>query len=260
LRVSAAVLRAAIAAPVLSILAACGGGGVASQPVDVTLSGTFSASSLSVSERTRDALSVGSVGATIYAGPNASGAPFSTSCAPVSNGSATLSITAPVGIDTLALIATSGPCSSAAGGVGTTPTGTLVAQFTQTGKVIFGMTSLRDAFNAGAAITLSPLQIGAPSAVPSSVALNGTGAANAGTFVVNEPGFAGTLSESSTCGSVATVTPATATGPSATYTVTGTAAGTCTVTVSSPFGQTTVAVVVTTSGFGVTSNARGGVK
>jgi hypothetical protein len=97
-----------------------------------------------------------------------------------------------------------------------------------------------------------------PSASPSSLALFGTGSTNASAFAVSESGYTAAFTESDTCGGIAAITSAVVTGPNATYTVTGTAAGSCTATVSSPFGNVSIPVVVTASGFSVTSHSHAG--
>lgn len=84
----------------------------------------------------------------------------------------------------------------------------------------------------------------------------GTGAGNAQTVNVFESPYPAplTFSHTDTCnpgsGQIATITPATAQGPSANFTVTGVKPGSCTLTFSDLFNQTkTINVVVTTSGF-----------
>jgi hypothetical protein len=84
----------------------------------------------------------------------------------------------------------------------------------------------------------------------------GTGAGNAQTVTVSESPYAApkAFSHTDTCnpgaGLIATITPATVQGPSGNFTVTGSKAGTCTVTFFDVFSQqTTVSIVVTTSGF-----------
>ena len=85
---------------------------------------------------------------------------------------------------------------------------------------------------------------------PNPVNVNGVGASNAQTFSATETGYAGVFGESDNCSGIATVTTSNANGPTATYTVTGIAAGNCTVTISDSHGQqTTTQVAVTTNGF-----------
>jgi hypothetical protein len=88
-----------------------------------------------------------------------------------------------------------------------------------------------------------------------------TGAQFAQTFTATEVGDSGAISETDTCspggGAIATITPASASGPNATFTVTPQSAGTCTVTVHDAFGQTApVSVTVTTTGLTVQSQRK----
>lgn len=78
------------------------------------------------------------------------------------------------------------------------------------------------------------------------------GSPNAQAFTASESGYSGTFTESDTChpaaGTIATVAPANANGPSATFTVTPQSAGSCAVTVTDAYGQTsavTVGVTIT---------------
>jgi hypothetical protein len=106
--------------------------------------------------------------------------------------------------------------------------------------------------------TPSPGPAGVLSASPSSLALFGTGSSNAGSVFVQETGYGGTFSESDTCAGVAAIAPSSGRGPSTTFGVTGAAAGTCTATFSDVSGQkVSSAITVTTTGFGVQSQARG---
>jgi hypothetical protein len=101
--------------------------------------------------------------------------------------------------------------------------------------------------------SLIPVPPPAPlSVAPSNVQLNGTGAANALSISIQEPGYAGTFGEKDTCGNVAAVVTANPAGPAATYTVTGVAAGSCIATFTDSVGQSkSVPITVTTSGFNV---------
>jgi len=67
------------------------------------------------------------------------------------------------------------------------------------------------------------------------------------TFTATETGYTGTLTASSSCGSIATVSPATATGSPATFTVTPGATGTCSITVRDSLGNTTVVTATVAS-------------
>ncbi len=104
------------------------------------------------------------------------------------------------------------------------------------------------------AATPAPNGLGA---TPATVALYGLGSGNAATITVAETSYSGTFGESDTCAGIATVASATPLGPSAAFTVSGVAAGSCTATFSDTFRQTVaVSIGVTTSGFGVQSHAR----
>jgi hypothetical protein len=98
-----------------------------------------------------------------------------------------------------------------------------------------------------------PLPPPAPlSVAPSNVQLYGTGAANALSISVQESGYAGTFGEKDTCSNVAALVTANPAGPTAAYTVTGMAAGSCSATFTDSVGQSkSVSITVTTSGFNV---------
>lgn len=88
--------------------------------------------------------------------------------------------------------------------------------------------------------------------MPNSIQLSGVGATNAQTIAVQESGYAGRFGENDTCSGIATIAAGSMNGPTASYTVTGVAAGSCNVTFSDTFGQRqAVSVTVTTSGFNV---------
>jgi hypothetical protein len=73
----------------------------------------------------------------------------------------------------------------------------------------------------------------------------------------SETGYSGTFTESYTCASIATLTPASASGPAASFMVTPVAAGSCTVTIGDAQHATaTVSVTVTTSAFNVSAIGR----
>jgi len=72
-------------------------------------------------------------------------------------------------------------------------------------------------------------------------------------FTVSENGYSGALTATSTCAGIATVSPASGTGPSALFTVTSVAAGTCMVTVKDANNQA-AAVGVTVTTTSVTAN------
>jgi hypothetical protein len=81
---------------------------------------------------------------------------------------------------------------------------------------------------------------------PKSLAFSASGANAAQTVSVSETGYAGAFTETDTCSGIASVSPADGSGPSATYTVTPLAAGTCTITIHDTNGQkSAVAVGIT---------------
>jgi len=87
---------------------------------------------------------------------------------------------------------------------------------------------------------------------PATVSLGGTGATFAQAVSVVETNYAGSFSESNTCTGVATISPSSASGPAATFTVTGSAVGTCAATISAQNSQhVTIDITVTTVGVGV---------
>jgi hypothetical protein len=123
--------------------------------------------------------------------------------------------------------------------------------------------------SASASVSPSPIPSASPSpspapsvlaASPMQVNLIGVGAANAQTISVTETGYSGTFGEIDDCTSAgyATVTTTgTPSGPSATFTVTGEAAGECSITFSDSSSQTTsVFVSVTTTGYVIESHRR----
>jgi large repetitive protein len=81
-----------------------------------------------------------------------------------------------------------------------------------------------------------------PKLTPASLSFSLTGAANAKTIAVAETGYTGTLSQKSTCSTIATVTPATV-SPGGKLTVTAIKTGTCTITVTDSNGTTATAMV-----------------
>lgn len=95
---------------------------------------------------------------------------------------------------------------------------------------------------------------GALSVNPSSLSLNGTGASAAQSVQVQEIGYTGGFGESDTCTAIATVAPTSGSGPSATFSVTPSAAGTCSATFTDATSQhVAVAITVTTTGFTVSA-------
>ncbi len=87
---------------------------------------------------------------------------------------------------------------------------------------------------------------------PTALTLNGTGAASAQSVDVQEIGYTGGFGESDTCAGIATVAPSSGSGPSAAFSVTPIAAGTCSATFTDAQSQhVAVAITVTTTGFTV---------
>ena len=91
---------------------------------------------------------------------------------------------------------------------------------------------------------------------PNNVQIYGTGASNAQSILVQETGYIGAFTESDTChpssGQIAAVTPSNGAGPSATFTSTGVAAGSCSAMFTDANGrQASTTITVTTTGFGV---------
>ena len=172
-------------------LAACGGGGTHLTPsayaggaeapgAQPTASGGTVAMSIVVtrpaassSSATRTALAIpssaNSVDAEIYAGTAISGSAVATSCVafPANATSATLTIVAPQGQETIAIAAWGGSCSGS-GGQGSTGTGTILSSFTGTGTVTATSTTLAAVFNSGNAIALggSGAQLNGPLTYP----------------------------------------------------------------------------------------------
>jgi hypothetical protein len=94
---------------------------------------------------------------------------------------------------------------------------------------------------------------------PTTVNVLGTGAANAQGISVKETGYTGSFSETDTCSGIATVTTASASGPSASYTTTGVAVGSCSATFKDASHQSqTAAITVTTTNY--TVQGRSGAK
>jgi hypothetical protein len=87
-----------------------------------------------------------------------------------------------------------------------------------------------------------------------------TRAGQAGTFTVAENGYSGAFTASNgspSCSGIATFTPASAAGPSATFTITAVAAGVCQIKVQDANAQTVaVSVTVTTTSGSITSKDR----
>jgi hypothetical protein len=58
------------------------------------------------------------------------------------------------------------------------------------------------------------------------------------TFQANEPGYTGTLTATDNCAGTVIYSPSSASGPSATFTVTSITNGSCTITITDSYGQT----------------------
>lgn len=92
---------------------------------------------------------------------------------------------------------------------------------------------------------------------PASVPLAAAGAASASTVTVSEPGYAGPFAESDSCSGIATVASSNALGPTATFTVTAQAAGSCNAAFSDTLGQQVrITVAVATGTLGINALAR----
>ena len=97
--------------------------------------------------------------------------------------------------------------------------------------------------------TPTPLP-GVLTAGPNPTNVIGTGASNAKTITVTETGYTGTFGEQNTCSGIATVSPSTGAGPTAQFTVTGVAAGSCQATFADTNSQQAIVnITVTTNGF-----------
>jgi hypothetical protein len=91
-------------------------------------------------------------------------------------------------------------------------------------------------------VTVAVTVSGALMASPTSLSFI-AGSTTAQHVTVTESGYTGTLTATSTCASVATVSPASATGSPATFTVTPVASGTCQVTIHDTFGNSALVAV-----------------
>jgi hypothetical protein len=109
--------------------------------------------------------------------------------------------------------------------------------------------------------TPSPTPTPVPAAIGgSAITLNFTVAGSSAQFTVTENNYSGPLTAangSPSCSGIATFAPASGTGPSATFTVTAVAAGTCTIVVSDNHGGSVgVNVTVTTTSGTISSKRR----
>jgi len=118
--------------------------------------------------------------------------------------------------------------------------------------------SIKDTFNQSTSVnvTVAPGALQPLNVNPTTLTFSGTG----GTlnFTATESGYSGTITSSTTnCGGVATIAPASGTGPAASFTVTAVAVGTCQFTVKDASNQTAAVNVVinpTTTSNPLTSN------
>ncbi len=107
--------------------------------------------------------------------------------------------------------------------------------------------------------TATPIPTATPNSAivisPYSLNFFNTGAAYAQTFTVGENGFSGTYTETDTChpssGTIATLSPTSAGGPNAIFTVTPVNAGTCTITITDGIGNTAAVSIGVTLSQGV---------
>jgi len=94
-------------------------------------------------------------------------------------------------------------------------------------------------------------------ATPTTVAVNGLGAAYAQPLALSESAYTGAIAETDTCAGIATVSPGSGVGPTLKETVTGVAAGTCVATFKDGNAQTATATIqVTTGGVVIQSRTR----
>jgi len=96
---------------------------------------------------------------------------------------------------------------------------------------------------------------------PPTTFVDGAGATFAQTFTVSESGYSGTFTETDTCGTgggaIASLSPASGSGPSLIITATGINAGMCVATYQDSFGQTAPAtIVVTITNIGINGRQR----
>jgi hypothetical protein len=110
--------------------------------------------------------------------------------------------------------------------------------------------------------TATPVPTPVPPAAltaPGGTSVAMTKAGQTGTFSVSENGYSGTFTASNgspSCSGIATFTPATATGPTATFTITALAAGICQIKVQDTNSQTVAATVTVTTTTGNVSSKR----
>ena len=151
----------------------CGGHSIASLPISpgsdtlakslmsltLTRPPRSSASSSNLRRPEQIPNSVASVDMRVYSGSAVTNSALNTTCAPVSPGqtSITLSMSVQQGTDTLSVTSYSGACSPVAGGQGSIGSGTALTQFIGTGSVSPISTSINTVFNAGIPLVLGDI-------------------------------------------------------------------------------------------------------
>jgi hypothetical protein len=101
--------------------------------------------------------------------------------------------------------------------------------------------------------TFPPSTPGPVTITPSAGSVSFTAAGATSGFTVTETGYTGTLTATGNCSGIATFTPASGSGPTAAFSVTAVAAGTCQITVKDASNNATVVVITVTTTSGVIS-------
>lgn len=149
-----------------------------------------------------------------------------------------------------AITASTTNCSgvaTVAPGAGTGPSASFTVTAAGIGTCQF---SVKDSTNQTAAVnvTVNPSTSGTNPLTNSTPVVSFTVPGQAANFTATETGYAGTLTQTNNCAGIATVSPASGTGPSAVFTVTAVAAGICQVTIKDSSNQViTTSVIVTTT-------------
>jgi hypothetical protein len=202
--------------------------------------------------------------------PSASPSPLGVTAAPVavSGGAVALTVGA---TDTLSIAAADAPATATTtcatgsiAGLSGSPGATFVLTGTAVGTCAVTLTNAAGktaSINVGVAAGPSPSPSSSPSTIPNALTISpatlsllGVGSSFAtSASVVLESSYTGTLNIASTaCAGVATISPATGSGPALALTVTGLAAGTCTATATDTHGQTaSLQITVSVSNLGL---------
>lgn len=126
-----------------------------------------------------------------------------------------------------------------------------------------GCTATNTGFQPTPTPSPTPTPIPAPAVVPTPLGLSfvATGSAAAQNLGVSQTGFAGNFNEIDTCSGIVTASAVSTAGPSANYTITPLAVGSCSITITGGSGSSMmIPVTVTTSGLTVQSRPKGGVR